>query len=100
MKWDEKAGIWKEDEWLIRICVTERIARELLYAFGDGRPFDDSYEKRVTRYFGKRRNPLIHGDEFTDKDDKRIVEREWMRYARFAVCEESEDISHVHYGLE
>ena len=85
MSWDEKRKNWIEDEWLCRICGTEQLAKEMLLDFAEGRPFDNDQEIRVTRCFGKRKNPFIRGEEL-DRNNPNATEREWMRYAVFQVA--------------
>ena len=84
MWWNEKLKRWDEDEWLTQIYEQLCDAREAVYQFANGKPFDGNRDMQVTRYFGKRTDPFYRGKEL-EKGDPEIVEREWMRYAVYNV---------------
>lgn len=86
MKWDPKTETWTEDEWLCRICWSEECARAFLEDFADGRPYDNNMEVQVTRYFRKRSNPFVRGEELP-KGDPDAWERDWMRYCAYPIIE-------------
>lgn len=82
--WDPKKQEWQHDEWLFRICGDRWTALGDVLKFAEGRPFSNPQETQVVRYFRKRKNLLIRGEE-VEKDDKDICEREWMRYSEYRV---------------
>lgn len=84
MQWDTKNKVWKEDEWLTQIYQSLKDAKDAVYRFAEGRPFDNDRELQVTRYFGKSVSPLINGKEL-EKGDPNIVEHVWMRYAAYTL---------------
>lgn len=82
--WDSKDKTWKEDEWLTQIYQNLCDAKEALYKFAEGHPFDNGRENQVTRYFGKAKTMFDKGIELT-KGDPDIIRHEWMRYAVFRI---------------
>ena len=82
MQWDTKNKVWKEDEWLTQIYQNFKDAKNALYQFAEGHPFDNDREVQVTRYFGKPRNGFDRGRELP-KGDPDIISHVWMRYAEY-----------------
>ena len=57
-------------------------AKNALYKFAEGHPFDNDREIQVTRYFGKPKDAFDRGKELS-KGDPNIVTHMWMRYAEY-----------------
>ena len=73
-----------EDEWLTQIYASMRDARNVIEKFAEGRPYDNERELSVTRYFGSGPDEFNRGMEL-EKDDPKIVSREWMRMAVYTI---------------
>jgi hypothetical protein len=57
-------------------------AKQALYRFAEGHPFDNVRENQVTRYFGEPKDVFDTGEELK-KGDPKVVSHVWMRLAEF-----------------
>ena len=79
---------YADDEWLCGLYITESLARAAVEEFGEGKPFDDTLENRITKFYEGGQTIFEHGPE-TEK----LVPGgycEWMRYTPMWVREPDE----------
>ena len=79
---------YTDDEWLCNLYLTEGMARAAVEDFGEGKPFDDRLENKITRFYEGGPTIFEHG-----KETEKLVPGgfgEWMRYTPLEVLEPEE----------
>jgi len=71
------------DEWLIGVHASALKAREVVEAFGEGKPFDTNRDCQITRYHEKSNSDFELGPETLCPVKGGC--KEWVRYEPYSV---------------